>query len=70
MSATQEEQTIFIFDEPLECVQRAIRGLDRKGFNGSEEEALNRLQIQFPSMTRNDLSDIYRTYGDVQDFEI
>jgi len=68
MSTPENES--FSFDEPLECVQRAIRGLDRKGFVGSEEEALNVLQVQFPNMTRNELSDIYRTYGDVQDFEI
>ncbi|UYE98784.1 hypothetical protein XbC2_355 [Xanthomonas phage XbC2] len=68
MSTPENES--FHFDEPLECVQRAIRGLDRKGFNGSEEEALTVLQVQFPNMTRNELADIYRTYGDVQDFEI
>jgi hypothetical protein len=64
------ENDSFNFDEPLECVQRAIRGLDRNGFFGSEEEALNRIQVQFPNMTRNELAEIYRTYGDVQDFEI
>ncbi len=68
MSTPENES--FNFDEPLECVQRAIRDLDRKGFNGSEEEALTVLQVQFPNMTRNELADIYRTYGDVQDFEI
>lgn len=60
----------YVFDEPLECIYRAIRGLDRSGFNGTESEALNHLQEKFTNYTRDELQEIYRQYGDVQDFKI
>lgn len=60
----------YIFDEPIECIYRAIRGLDRMNFNGTESEALDILQGKFSSYSRDDLQEIYRSYGDVQNFEI
>ncbi|AMM43921.1 hypothetical protein FDG95_gp358 [Pectobacterium phage vB_PcaM_CBB] len=60
----------YIFDEPNECIQRAIRGLERAGFNGTEKEALDYLQGKFTSYSRDELQQIYRQYGEVEDFEI
>lgn len=60
----------YVFDQPLECVQRAIRGLERKRNIGSEEHVLNILQVKFSNMSRDELKNIYRSYCDVTDFEI
>ncbi len=60
----------YIFDEPTECIHRAIRGLERTGFNGTEKEALDYLQGKFTSYSRDELQQIYRQYGEVEDFEI
>ena len=66
-----EEQ--YLFDTPLECINRAIRGLDRKVDRGlciDEKTALDALQTQFTSFTRDELSKIYNQYGVIDNFQI
>lgn len=63
----------YIFDSPVECVYRAIRGLERKanmGHNISTELALDALQKQFTNMTRAELKEIYCNYGVIENFNI
>ncbi|SOK58635.1 hypothetical protein [Yersinia phage fHe-Yen9-04] len=63
----------YLFDSPLECIYRAIRGLDRMADQGvilTEKDALDSLQKQFTSHSRDDLKHIYNTYGVVDNFEI
>lgn len=66
-----EEQ--YLFDTPLECINRAIRGFDRQADRGhamDEKTVLDALQTQFTSYTRDELQEIYRKYGVFDDFEI
>ncbi|AQW88881.1 hypothetical protein FDH34_gp356 [Serratia phage BF] len=66
-----EEQ--FLFDEPIECIYRAIRGLDRladRGIKLTEKRALDELQAKFTQFSRDELKHIYNTYGVVDDFQI
>ncbi|AFC21800.1 hypothetical protein GAP32_350 [Cronobacter phage vB_CsaM_GAP32] len=60
----------FSFDDQLECIYRAIRGLERTNFNGTESEALDHLQATFTNLSRDELQKIYRLYGEFPDFEI
>lgn len=63
----------YLFDSPLECIYRAIRGLDRmadQGFDLTEKSALDDLQAKFTSHSRDELKHIYNTYGVVDNFEI
>lgn len=71
LELNMEEQ--YLFDSPLECINRAIRGLDRKADRGlyvDEKTALDALQTQFTSFTRDELSKIYNQYGVIDNFQI
>ncbi len=63
----------YLFDTPLECINRAIRGFDRQADRGhqmTEKSILDALQTQFTTYTRDELQAIYRQYGVFDDFEI
>lgn len=60
----------YAFDSKIERIYRAIRGMERTGFSGDESEALNVLQVQFSNYSRDELKEIYKKYGDINDFKI
>lgn len=63
----------YVFDEPQECVERALRGFERKAARdiaSTDKEVLSALQERFPEFTRTDLSVIMINFDDVGDFNI